>query len=95
MIMSVTKHLLSAFISITIFVFSAAILLKVACEAPEITDYFIFQKNYASECEKLLIHHTQANKPLPYNCAITRDAIISYLEKQKNSPPSPPQPICY
>ncbi len=76
-------------VSVTILVFSAAILLKVACETPEIIDHFVFHKNCSSEYDASpatdarpgqVSFHSRLN-------VITRDSMISYLEKQKNSPP--------
>ena len=87
--MVIKRPLLLVLIFATVFIFSAAILVKITCEASEVTDHFIFQRNSASEYGGLPENSIQTDKILSCDGAgaITLESIILYLEKQKNSPP--------
>lgn len=86
--MNIRKPCLLALIAVTVFVFSAAIV-RIACEAPEFISHCILQRTSAQEFGSLPIVDPRLHKVLlcePMR-GITRESIITYLEKQKNSPP--------
>lgn len=88
-IMEFRRPILSALVLVALFALSSVVSLKLSFEVPEITNLLIFETCTSLNFYEPAIIKVPQNKIFVDAChkVITREPIMTYLEKQTKSPP--------
>ncbi len=88
--MEFKRPILSALVLVSLFALSSVVSLKLSFEVPEVTNVLIFETCAGLYFYEPAITIVPQNKIFVDAChkVITRESIMTYLEKQTKSPPS-------